>query len=71
MVSVCIACGCDDLNACIDAGSGRACHWLRTDSIARVGVCSACPEALDAFDAGDRQVRVQPQYRDSAVRGTG
>lgn len=54
----CIACGCDDLHACGDPFTDRPCSWLRIDRMKRVGVCSACPEAVPAWDKGDRTVRV-------------
>lgn len=51
----CIACGCDDLHAC-EGLFGDPCHWLRVDRDAGLGVCSECPEAVDAWDRGERVV---------------
>lgn len=53
-LAVCIGCGCDDDHACIDAFD-EACHWLRVDRRAGLGVCSSCPEELKRWDAGDRE----------------
>lgn len=30
------------------------CHWLRVDYAAGIGVCSACPGLVEAWDAGER-----------------
>lgn len=49
--SVCIGCGCDELNAC-DGG----CVWLRLDPVDHVGVCSECPRHVKRFDRGDRKL---------------
>lgn len=57
-VSTCIGCGCDDLHACYDEPRDAACFWERVDRHAGHGVCSACPEYIDAWDAGDRAFRV-------------
>ena len=48
---VCIGCGCDDNHAC--AGS---CSWLMVDRATGRGVCSQCPEVLEAFQ-GELRVR--------------
>lgn len=32
----CRVCGCTDDNACLDGGTGPACHWVEED------LCSAC-----------------------------
>lgn len=60
-ICTCIACGCDDLNACIDRVRSIervvGCHWIRKDATAGVGVCSNCPEAAARFDAGDRTLQ--------------
>ncbi len=63
MVSVCIGCGCDDLRACHDVVAGGPCRWVRLDRDKRVGVCSACPEVVEAWDRGDRDVRVPIEAR--------
>lgn len=44
--AVCVGCGCDDWHAC-EGG----CEWLRLDRARAIGVCSACPELLAAWDA--------------------
>lgn len=51
----CIGCGCDDMHACLDV-FGDACHWLRADHLARLGVCSCCPQWVKAWDEGDRDL---------------
>lgn len=45
----CISCGCTDSEAC-EGG----CYWMREDAEGGAGVCSNCPEFVEAFDAGDR-----------------
>ncbi|WP_198391421.1 hypothetical protein [Burkholderia ubonensis] len=57
-VAVCIGCGCTDLNACWDDEKGAPCHWLVVDRDAGLGVCSACPEVVNAWNDGDRALRV-------------
>ncbi len=57
-VAMCIGCGCDDFHACWDDEAGEPCHWLRVDYDASLGVCSACPEVVSDWDAGDREIRV-------------
>lgn len=54
----CIGCGCDDWNACADEQTCAPCHWLRVDRSEGLGVCSACPELVEAWDRGDREFRV-------------
>lgn len=56
--STCIGCGCSDTNACWDEQSNNPCHWVRLDHAAGLGVCSACPESVARWDAGDRTVAV-------------
>ncbi|WP_198293993.1 hypothetical protein [Burkholderia ubonensis] len=58
VVAVCIGCGCDDFHACWDDTNESPCFWERVDCGAGLGVCSACPECVGAWDAGDRAVRV-------------
>lgn len=48
-MQICIGCGCSDEDAC-EGG----CYWLRLDEETGAGVCSNCPEFVEAFDAGDR-----------------
>lgn len=63
MISVCITCGCDDLRACHDEATNQPCSWLRVDRQQRVGVCSACPDSVEAWDKGDRDVKVPINQR--------
>ncbi|MDY7806119.1 hypothetical protein [Burkholderia stagnalis] len=68
--ALCIGCGCDDFHACWDDAHESPCFWKRVDRRAGLGVCSACPECVSAWDAGDRTVRVPsgalaPSDRDS------
>lgn len=39
---VCVECGCSDLNACPDDGSGLPCHWVSLDP----PICSTCAPSL-------------------------
>lgn len=57
-IDTCIGCGCTDTQACYDDANDAACHWLRVDLHAGLGVCSCCKELVEAWDAGDRQIRV-------------
>lgn len=57
-LATCIECGCDDLHACFDEAAGGPCGWLAVDREAGLGVCSACPEALERWQAGDRTINV-------------
>ncbi|MEF2975491.1 hypothetical protein V3473_31080, partial [Pseudomonas aeruginosa] len=50
----CIECGCHDLAACFDEASGGPCSWLALDRAAGVGVCSACPDGMERWNAGER-----------------
>ena len=49
-IATCVNCGCDDLNACTDSETLQPCSWLRVDRLAGQGVCSACPDAVNAWD---------------------
>lgn len=71
-LAVCIGCGCDDAHGCVEASledviethfvdgilveAPQACHWLRLDRGARLGVCSACRGSVERWDAGDRDL---------------
>ncbi len=59
-IRFCIGCGCHEFDACIDPDTGGSCSWLATQrrvgQCAVVGVCSACPDALKRWNAGDRKV---------------
>lgn len=66
-IATCIGCGCTDMNACWDDDKGARCHWLAVDRAAGLGVCSACPELLDAWNAGNRTVRVPVDVRPNDV----
>ena len=54
----CIECGCHDLAACYDEKSDGPCSWLAVDREDGKGVCSACPEGLARWNAGDRSTAV-------------
>lgn len=54
-IAVCIGCGCDDLHPCV-VEAPQACHWLRLDRGAGLGVCSACPGSVERWDAGHRDL---------------
>jgi hypothetical protein len=56
--SMCIGCGCTDSHACYDEVKEAPCHWTRVDRVLGRGVCSACPEVVKDWDAGDRTMRV-------------
>lgn len=62
-VATCIGCGCDDDHACWDDAQDAPCSWARVDYAAGLGVCSACPELVSAWDAGDREIRVPAEPR--------
>lgn len=53
-LAYCIGCGCHDLCACHDDGSGGPCHWLAVDYEESRGVCSTCPTELPRWGNGDR-----------------
>lgn len=55
-LATCIGCGCTDLQAC--EGETGPCSWVRLDREAGLGVCSECPEQVEAWDLGDRELRV-------------
>ena len=54
ITTVCIGCGCDDLHAC-----HGGCSWLRVDRTAGRGVCSECPEHVNFFASGQRELSVE------------
>lgn len=58
LLSHCVECGCNDMNACFDEAAGDACHWIEVDREGRKGVCSACPEALTRWCRGQRDFAV-------------
>ncbi len=58
MIATCIGCGCDDMHACEDLNTGGPCSWLRVDYTIGRGVCSACPEDVTRWDAGDHELAV-------------
>lgn len=62
-VASCIGCGCDDFHAC-----GHGCWWMRVDYAAGLGVCSQCPEHIEAWDRGDRTSHAVPAAVDEAIR---
>lgn len=57
-LATCIGCGCNDLRACWDDEALQPCHWVRVDRDAGLGVCSCCKELVQAWDDGDRTIRV-------------
>lgn len=63
----CIECGCHDMAACRDDVTDGPCSWLAVDRQAGKGVCSACPDALDRWKAGDREFAVPVDPNDQAV----
>jgi hypothetical protein len=65
-MTICIGCGCDEDHACVDINDA-GCSWIREDQQCGVGVCSACPDEVDRFDAGGRTLsgfaaEVQPEH---------
>lgn len=68
-IATCIGCGCDDDHACWDDAQDAPCSWVRVDYTAGLGVCSACPDLVYAWDAGDREIRVpaEPRLADAAA----
>ncbi len=56
--ATCIGCGCTDSHACCDEPDCVPCHWLRVDYPKGRGVCSSCPDLAEAWDKGDREIRV-------------
>lgn len=54
--SRCIGCGCDDFHACFDKKAGQPCYWLLVDRPSALGVCSACPDHVARWNAGDRRI---------------
>lgn len=58
LLATCIGCGCNDLHACFDEVAEGPCSWLVVDYAAGLGVCSACPDELGRWQAGDRSVAV-------------
>lgn len=63
-IASCIGCGCDDFHAC----RPDSCYWLRVDYNAGAGVCSECPEHVEAWDRGDRTPHAEPAAIDEAFR---
>lgn len=57
-IAHCIECGCHDYAACFDREEQEPCHWLVVNYGEGVGVCSACPEGLARWDAGDHSFAV-------------
>lgn len=54
----CACCGRAEPRA--NRGDARSFSWLRKDVNLGLGVCNACPEWLDAWDRGHRDVRLHP-----------
>jgi hypothetical protein len=55
-IAHCIGCGCHDYDACHDEATGGPCSWLSVDYEAKRGVCSACPDDVARWNAGDREL---------------
>lgn len=55
-LATCIGCGCNDLCAC--EGETEPCFWLRLDRKNGLGVCSECPDQVEEWDKGDREIKV-------------
>jgi hypothetical protein len=64
MIAHCIECGCHDLAACHDGATDGPCSWLAVDYSAKLGVCSACPDGLERWNAGDRNIAVPVDVND-------
>jgi hypothetical protein len=47
MENECVGCGCSETKACTK--DSEACHWLVKDDALGLGVCSYCPEHVEAF----------------------
>lgn len=62
MKPICIGCGCDEKHACpMDhAGLYGGCWWVRFDAEARAGVCSACWDLCQAWDAVKKRTPFLP-----------
>lgn len=58
----CIECGCHDLAACYDEEAEGPCSWLAVDRKDGKGVCSACPDALNRWIAGNRDMSVPADH---------
>jgi hypothetical protein len=65
-IAHCIGCNCHDRDACHDHAKGGPCSWLAVDYDAGQGVCSACPDDLARWNAGDRQAASPPATTKSA-----
>lgn len=64
-IAYCIGCGCHDFAACADEATGEPCSWLVVDYAAQRGVCSACPEDIDRWIAGDRELAAPVEDEDA------
>jgi len=61
--ATCLGCGCDDGHPpSPDMGTWS---WVRLDIREGLGVCSACPEHVERWDAGDRTGGRQARERNS------
>lgn len=70
---VCVACGCDDLHACLveDFLDETPCHWIAVNAQAGRGVCSApaCRARLKIFSAGDNSLSAKARARQDRING--
>lgn len=59
--NVCIGCACTETEPCtVETFRGAVpCRWLLVDLTAGRGVCNACPEHLQRFIAGDREIATE------------
>jgi hypothetical protein len=62
--TICIGCGCTDEEACPEG-----CYWLRLDEAGGAGVCSSCPEYVDAFDSGEGDGEIDRDMRELILPG--
>ena len=62
----CIECGCHDMAACCTVEGRDPCSWLAVDRQAGLGVCSACPAALQRWNTGDRTSAVLRNHESEA-----
>lgn len=64
----CIGCGCTDQQACYDENWDGPCRWLVVDREQGLGVCSACEEHLERWQAGDRESAVPTGWEEGSER---
>ncbi len=52
-MSRCVGCDCTDRHACI--GEDGPCYWLHVAPEYGIGVCSECPDQVEAYEAALRE----------------